>query len=91
MYLWYLATAAFAGGIVAALLGWLDSGQTFAPRKFLSSVLRALVAAAVFAVGYTITPELAGILGIITAFLAGAGVDVIGNRLSGSITASQTK
>jgi hypothetical protein len=91
MYIWYLVVAAFIGGIVAALLGWLDSGETFAPRKFLSSILRALVAAAVFAVGYTITPVLAGILGVITAFLAGAGVDVIGNRLAGSITASQSK
>ena len=43
MYIWYLVVAAFIGGIVAALLGWLDSGETFAARKFSSSVLRALV------------------------------------------------
>ena len=36
MYIWYLVVAAFIGGIIAALLGWLDSGETFAARKFRS-------------------------------------------------------
>lgn len=90
MYIWYLAIAAFLGGILAALLGWLDSGEAFAPRKFTSSAIRALLAAAVFAIGYIATPVLAGLLGVIAAFLAGAGVDVIGNRLAGSIKASQS-
>jgi hypothetical protein len=90
MYIWYLVIAAFFGGIISALLGWLDSGEPFAARKFSSSVLRALLAAAVFAIGYTVTPVLAGVFGIIAAFLAGAGVDVIGNRLAGSVKASQS-
>ena len=83
----YVALAAFGGGIVAAILGWLDSGEVFIGRKFASSVLRALVAGGVFAIGY----QLAGAVStmdIMVAFVGGAGVDVLGNRISGSITAT---
>ena len=86
MQVFYIALAAFAGGIVAAVLGWLDSGITFQPKKFLSSVGRAMVAAAAFAVGYSysngITP-----LEIAAAFVAGAGFDVLGNRGIGALKA----
>jgi hypothetical protein len=90
MYIWYLVVAAFIGGLFAALLGWLESGEPFVARKFASSIMRALLASAVFAIGYTVTPVLSGIFGVIAAFLAGAGVDVIGNRLAGSVKASQS-
>lgn len=55
-------------------------------RKFFASALRSVLAGAVFAVGETISPGIGGGMGIMAAFLAGAGVDVLGNRLAGSIS-----
>jgi hypothetical protein len=82
----WIAAAAFAGGIVAALLGWLESKEPFDARKFSASVARALVAAVAFAVGYhyanSITPVDIGI-----AFCGGAGFDVLGHRVSAAIKA----
>lgn len=81
----WLIIAAFGGAILAALLGWSKSGETFQPRKFLSSVLRAGVAALAAVVSYPyVGPVTVPIL--LGAVLAGAGVDVLGNRLAGSIT-----
>lgn len=84
MKVFYIALAAFTGGVVSAVLGYLDSGSSFQLKKFISSLLRAMVAAAVFAVGYSysdgITP-----LEIGSAFIAGAGIDVLGNRGAGAI------
>ena len=80
-----VSLAALVGGIVASLLGWLDSGTPFVGRKFASSVLRALVAAVAFAAGYTLLGPYVTALDIAAAFLAGAGVDVLGNRLAGAI------
>ena len=77
----WIAGSALVGGIVAAMLGWLDSGEAFVVRKFSASIVRALVAAIVFAVGYSYTNGLSPIdIGI--AFCGGAGVDVLGNRVA---------
>ena len=85
----WIAVAALVGGIVSALLGWCDSGEPFAPKKFASSIIRALVAGVVFAVGYSYTNGLSPIdIGI--AFVGGAGVDALGNRIAGSIRAGRT-
>jgi len=84
MEILYVAVAAFGGGIAAAITGWLDSGEVFIGRKFAASVVRALVAGGVFAVGYTLVSSVT-IMDIIIAFVAGAGVDVLGNRVAGSI------
>jgi hypothetical protein len=82
----WIAVAAFAGGVVASVLGWLDSAELFEPRKFSASIVRALVAAVAFAVGYQYANSVTPIdLGI--AFCGGAGVDVLGNRISGAIKA----
>ena len=81
----YVSLAAFGGGIVAALLGWLESGENFIARKFASSVLRALVAGGVFAIGYVTMGEAVTIMGLVIAFMAGAGIDVVGHRVAGSI------
>jgi len=70
------------GGLVAALLGWLESGETFNPRKFGGSAIRALIAGVVFAAGYHLASP-AGMLDLFYAFLGGAGVDVLGNRIAG--------
>uniref|UniRef100_A0A6M3IGN1 Holin n=1 Tax=viral metagenome TaxID=1070528 RepID=A0A6M3IGN1_9ZZZZ len=84
MEILFVALAAFGGGIAAALMGWLDSGETFIGRKFMASLIRALVAGGVFAVGYTLIGGVT-VMDIIIAFVAGAGVDVLGNRIAGSI------
>jgi hypothetical protein len=78
----YIALAGLSGGLVAALLGWLESGEPFNPRKFGGSVIRALIAGIIFAVGYQLS-EPFGILDLFYAFLGGAGVDVLGNRIAG--------
>jgi hypothetical protein len=81
----WVALAAFAGTISSAIIGWLDSGQSFEPRKFASSVMRGFAAAVGLAVIQYLNPPLTwGVL--IGAYLAGAGVDVLGNRIAGATT-----
>ena len=77
----WVAIAALIGGLVAAGLGWLESKEPFDPRKFGGSAIRSLIAAFIFAVGYSFSGSI-GILDLFYAFLGGAGVDVIGNRIS---------
>ena len=79
-----IVLAACGGAIVAALLGWLDSGQEFVPRKFFPSLIRAAFAGVLAVVSYPVVGAVTIPL-LIGAALAGAGVDVIGNRLAGSI------
>ena len=79
----YIALAALLGGVVNALLGWLDCSDSFSPRKFGGSVIRSLIAGAVFAAGYQ--SGSVGIIDLLYAFLGGAGVDVIGNRITGKL------
>ncbi len=80
----YVALAALLGGLVAAFAGWLESNEKFDARKFGSSVIRAVIAAAVFAAGYDLSGPVA-ILDLFFAFLGGAGVDVLGNRISSKL------
>jgi drug/metabolite transporter (DMT)-like permease len=80
----YIALAALLGGLATAFLGWLEYGEPFNPRKFGGSVIRALIAGIIFAVGYQLSGSV-GILDLFYAFLGGAGVDVIGNRISGKL------
>ncbi|MDZ4230398.1 MAG: hypothetical protein U1B77_01105 [Dehalococcoidales bacterium] len=80
----YIALAALLGGVAAALLGWLESSDPFNPRKFGGSVIRSLMAAAIFAAGYQLSSAV-GVIDLVYAFLGGAGVDVIGNRISGKL------
>lgn len=80
----YIGLVALLGGLVAALIGWLDSKEPFNGRKFGGSVIRSLIAAAVFAVGYQLSDGV-NALDLFYAFLGGAGVDVLGNRIAGSL------
>ena len=80
----YVSLAAFGGGIAAGLLGWVESGESFIARKFASTVLRALLAGAAFAMTYTFVGGVS-LADIGIAFLAGAGVDVVAHRIAGSI------
>jgi len=85
----WIGVAAFVGGMVAALLGWLETQEDFDARKFGSSGVRALVAAILFAVGFNYTNHVTPI-DIGWAFLGGAGIDVLGNRIAGSISARRS-
>ena len=80
----YISLAAVIGGLTVALLGWMESSDPFNLRKFGGSAIRALIAGAIFAAGYEISDKL-GWLDLFYAFLAGAGVDVIGNRIAGKL------
>lgn len=86
----WIAVAVVVGGLVAATLGWVDSGEPFAPRKFASSIIRAVIAGIGFAVAFNYSNHLSP-LDILYAFLGGAGVDVLGNRISGAIRSSLRK
>ena len=86
----WIAAAAFLGAIVASLLGWFDSQEPFVPRKFGASVVRGLVAAIGFAAAYQYANGLTPI-DLALSFLGGAGFDVLGNRISGSIKAGLSK
>ena len=79
-----IALAAFGGGVLAALLGWADSEQPFVFRKFFASLLRAVIAALLFAAAYQLRDGL-GALDVVWAILGGAGVDVLGNRGAGIV------
>ena len=78
-----IALVALLGGMVAALVGWLDSKEAFDARKFGGSAVRSLIAGIVFAVGYHLSGTVS-ILDLFYAFLGGAGVDVLSNRIAGS-------
>lgn len=83
MELIFIAAAAFAGGVLAALLGWLDSKEDFDPRKFGKSLGFALLAALGFAITYSLTGNI-GVRDIFLAILGGAGWDVLTNRALGA-------
>ena len=84
MEILFVAVSAFGGALFASIMGWLDSGEAFIGRKFASSVIRALIAGGVFAIGYQFAGSVS-VMDILIAFIAGAGVDVLGNRVAGSI------
>ncbi len=77
----FVAASAFGGGLASGELGWLHGGEPFVGRKFAASVVRAFVAGGAFAGAYTMMGA-ATIEDMVIAFAAGAGVDVIGHRLS---------
>ncbi|APV45051.1 hypothetical protein Dform_01732 [Dehalogenimonas formicexedens] len=79
----YIALAALFGGIVAAVLGWLESGESFDLRKFGGSIVRSTLAGVVISLGSSLAGPV-DIAALFYAFLGGAGVDVIGNRLAGN-------
>jgi len=80
----YIALAALVGGLVAALVGWLESNEPFDSRKFGGSAIRAVVASIIFAAGYQLSNSVA-VLDLFYAFLGGAGLDVLGNRIAGKL------
>jgi len=82
-----LIVLAVVGALVAAILGWLGSGEPFASRKFFSSILRAVFAGVMAGISYQYVGTVTAMV-LAGAFLAGAGIDVLGNRLAGAITST---
>ena len=80
----YVAIAAFAGGSLSALLGWLDSQEPFNPRKFVRSIVAAVISGIGFALAYQ-GGEMVTIRDILLAILGGSGVDVLSNRALGAL------
>ena len=79
-----VGASALVGGMVTAVLGWLDSGEVFEARKFSASIVRALIAGLGIAVAYSYANSIT-VLDIVICFLAGAGFDAGVNRISGAI------
>ena len=84
----WIVLAAFLGALGSGLAGWWDSNEAFNLRKFMGTVWRAVFAAMTFALAFEAT-EQTGFRIYIAAFLGGAGVDVLGNRLQGGIVARE--
>ena len=71
-----------AGGILSALVNWLNSKEPFDARKFLSSVIAAVVSGLTFGLAYdkvAVTP-----FAVVTCLLGGLGIDSAKNMALGS-------
>lgn len=88
MALLLLGLSAFGGGVIAALLGWADSHEPFNGRKFLQSVLLALLGGFGFAVLYDKGSSEVALRDIIVGGLSGAGWDNLTNRFLGATRTS---
>ena len=85
----YVSLAAAGGALGSSFLGWLESKEDFVPRKFMASFMRAVLSGGAFAVAYSTVMGTPTIADMVVAFGAGAGVDVLGHRLSGSISKAE--
>lgn len=81
----YVALAAFGGAVVEGLLGWAKSTEKFDFRKFLPTLLRAAGTGGGIAMAYPLVQTAGFWPGIVTAFLTGAGVDVLWHNVAGTI------
>ncbi len=90
MNLFWIILAAFIGSLVSGTVNWLSSTEAFSMRQFLASVLRGLISAAVMGAGFSFSGTLTP-MDIVAAFLSGAGVDAIGNRVAKSIAIRRGK
>jgi len=86
----WIALAAFLGGVIATLLGWLQSGEPFNPRKFISGVVKSLIAGVAFAAAYEYKNAIT-VIDLFIAFCGGAGVEALGTRIAGAIRAGVKK
>ena len=89
MVTWFIVlvfASALLGGVVSALLGWVSTTEPFCARKFITSVIKALIGAVVITVAFDFSGTTAIIL-LLAAFLSGAGVDAGVKRVTNAITA----
>jgi hypothetical protein len=74
-----IAAVAFAGGVVYALYGWLDSKLPFDGKMFGKSVIAALFTGVAFGVAYNFADSMS-MRDILTAFGSGIGVTAVGSK-----------
>lgn len=84
-----VAFATIFGAITSGWLGWLESGEPFDTRKFIATMLRGILMSLVEFVGISsLLPDMQlTVITLITAFLIGAGFDVLLKRGQGVIEA----
>ncbi len=80
----FLVMAALLGGILISLAGLWDAHEPWDSRKFGASVIRALFAGAVFAIGYPLAHPV-GALDLLLAFTSAITTDVGVNRIAGAL------
>ena len=78
-----VALAAFLGGVASAVLGFLGSHEPFDERKFMRSMLAALLSGMGIALAYRFADGV-GVRDLFMDFLSGSGVDVLSNRALGT-------
>jgi len=81
--------AAFVGALGSGIAGWADSHESFDWRIFMGTVWRAIFAAMIFMSTFQ-AANLTGWQIYVAAFLGGAGVDAVGNRIQGGISTKDT-
>jgi hypothetical protein len=86
MEILFVTALSILGALASAGLGWCESGESFVARKFASSMMRALFAGALSALGFSTVQSITPWDYIIAA-LSGAGIDVIGSRAAGAVAA----
>ena len=78
------AFLAALGGILAAFLNWLNGHEDFAPRKFLSSLIMAVVSGWTFGLTYDKAPAVTPFV-VLTCLLWGVGFDAVKNLTLGTV------
>jgi len=68
------------GGVISAVLGWADSGEPWDARKFIATAIRAGIGAGTLALGFQGVTDIS-VWVYLSAFLSGAGADILGKRI----------
>jgi len=76
------------GAIAVAILGWIESGEPFDQKKFTASMGRAVLGGLLAALIFQ-GVENPDIWTYVSALLIGAGIDVTGHRLAGTLNQIQ--
>jgi hypothetical protein len=81
--------AATVGGILNALLGWVQKAppEPFNPRGFVASVITSIIAAGGIVAAWDWAGVSNALVACVSAFLSGAGIVSGASRISGAITA----
>lgn len=85
MEVYSVAVAGLLGAILAGIVGFLKSTEPFNARKFLATVVTAVLIGAGLGVAYT--GATVGARELLMALMTGAGTDYGRNVLSGAIVA----
>lgn len=77
-----LVIVSIVGAVFASFLGWLESGKPFAPKKFIATLIRGIIAGLVFVLGYQTVATISW-WDFISVFIGGAGFDALLKRGQG--------